>query len=459
MFAGYNKYQTCTSQEQIIMSWKVHCQNKRSSRLTSTPFCGCQSPTSSFTKVSEMNVDTTAEWIHNLGKSKRWSEAGAYAQSFKNNNITGYLLDKLNTGSLKTELGITKYGHRIEIMAAINSLYSNVSSGGEKGNWKAKLLRNNCSANPSSNGHSTREGSCEGDIVSEVSYQNPTAACLWTGKPTGDLEDDYKHNLPPVCSSSFGVSNHAQEVQKWVQRGTKSSINRTWSNATLAYFCSTKRENPVADRVKARSKRARPGNHIAYKALHRVTIQKGKSFSSSIVGYLIENSIVLINQIKGRRGRIVLKKPNGKLLAIGWVPLFTSKGQQLLAKHNKKGGAEIQNSDATIEWRSNSPLEDLNQSTASDSEFNGSQVEVLRNETALNTDSKEAQTSTKREGSLMDVLKNQTSFNTDGSEAQSNITTEQQLSYSAERIIGDHNLERSIKPIADKDTENNVTDL
>jgi len=262
-----------------------------------------------------------------------------------------------------------------------------------------------------------------------------------------------------VCSSSFGVSNHAQEVQKWVHRGTKSFINRTWSNAPLAYFCSKKGENSIADRVKARSKRARPGNHIAYKALHRVTIQKGKSFSSSIVGHLIENSIVLINQIKGRRGRIVLKKPNGKLLAIGWVPLFTSKGQQLLAKHNKKGGAEVQNSDATIEWRSKSPLEDLNHSTASDSEFNGSQVDVLKNETALNPDSKEAQTSTTLEGSQIDVLKNETAFNTDGSEDQSNTTTEQQLSYSTERLAGDHDLERSIKPIAHKDTENNGTDL
>jgi len=379
MLAGYNNY---PSQEQMIMSWKTHCQNKRYSRLTSSPLFGCQSSMSSCTKVSEMNVDDTARWIRNVAKSKRWAEADVYAQSFKNNNITGYLLDKLETGSLKSELGIMKYGHRLEIMAAINEPYSNASNGGEKGN-KEEKLPSNSSPNTGLNGYLTREGRFYGELGNELSNPNRTAACLWTSKSAGAVENGYQCTLSPVCSRFCGLSEQAQEVQKWVNPGTKTFSARKLSNGPLAYFFSTKRENLIADRVKGGSKRARPGNHIAYKALHKVTIQKGKAFSSSIVGQLVENSIVLINQIKGRRGRIVLRKPSRELVVVGWVPLFTSKGQQLLAKHNKKGGAEVQNSDATIEWRTKSPLEDLK---PADREPNGSEVDVLKNETCLKID-------------------------------------------------------------------------
>jgi len=399
MLAGYNNYPIFTSQEQIITSWKTHCQNKRSSRLTSSPFFCGQSFMGTFTKVSEMNLDNTAEWIRNLGKSKRWSEADSYAQSFKNNNITGYLLDKLNTGSLKSELGITKYGHRLEIMAAIKGLYTNASSGGENGCREADFSNNGLNTE-SSNGYLTREGRCLGEFGSEVSYQNQKAACRWTGKSLGIVEDSYEYTSSPVSSNLFNVSKHAQEVKKWVNPCTDSFLVRKWSNAPLSYLCSKKSESSIADNVKGKSKRARPGNHIAYKALHKVTIQKGKSFSSCIVGQLLENSIVIINQIKGRRGRIVLKKPNGDLLVVGWVPLFTRKGQQLLAKHKKKGGAEVQNSDATIEWKNKSPLEDLKQSTASDSELNGSQVDVSEKETVLSTNPNEPKSETNGEQQL-----------------------------------------------------------
>jgi len=386
MLAGYNNYPIFTSQEQqIIMSWKTHCKNKRSSTMTPTPFFCGQSIEGTFTKVSEMNLYNTAEWIRNLGKSKMWSEADAYAQSFKNNNITGYLLDKLNTGSLKSELGITKYGHRLEIMAAIKDLYSNASNAGEEGSREADFPKNS-SINGSSNDY---VGRCLGEFGNELSYQNQTAAGRWMGKSVGAVENGYEGISSPVCNNIFNVSKHAQEVKKWVNPSTGSFLVRKWSNAPLSYICSKKSESSIADNVKGRSKRARPGNHIAYKALHTVTIQKGKSFSSCIVGQLLENSIVIINQIKGRRGRIVLKKPNGELQVVGWVPLFTRKGQQLLAKHKKKGGAEVQNSDATIEWKDKSPLEDLKQSTATDRELNESQVDISNKETTLSTESGE----------------------------------------------------------------------
>lgn len=385
MLAGYNTYPALVSEEQMIISWKTHCQDKRSKRLTSSPQFYRQSSVSSFTKVSEMNVDNTAEWIRNLGKINRWPEADAYAQSFRNNNISGYLLDKLKIGSLKSELGITKYGHRLEIMAAINELYSSVSREGDKEGIRRDTVSSTTASTPGVDPHLGTKGRSHSVLINEMSHPVWTAARLCKGKSAGAVENNNESSWSPLCSNMLCLSKHAQEVRKWVNPSNKSFSTRKWSNDPLTYLGSTMNDHTLAERSKGRSKRARPGNHIAYKALHTVTIQKGKSFSSCIVGYLVEKSIVLINQIKGRRGRIVLRTPNGELLVIGWVPLFTSKGQQLLAKYNKKGGVEVQNSDATIEWKIKSPLEDLNQCVLSGSESIGVHVETLNNQTCLNT--------------------------------------------------------------------------
>lgn len=372
MLAGYNNYPSFTSH----LSWKSRCHTKQSatfpfapsfqrqSTMSSFTEIPRQSTMSSFTEVSEMNVDDTAEWIRNLGKSKGWSEVHTYADSFRKNYITGYLLDKLTIGSLKSELGITKYGHRLEIMASINDLYSPASRG-ENENMELSFTN----TSPSSNGFNdilTNEGKGYIQLASKVCHLNRIAASLWTGKSAAPVVNNYPCTGLPDCSHFSDLLKHAQEVKKWVNPDNKRSNN------SVTYNCPLKSEHSTADCVKSKSKRAGPGNHIAYKALHKVTIQKGKSFSSSIVGQLAENSIVLINQIKGRRGRIIMRKPNGEILVVGWVPLFTSKGHQLLAKYNKKGGAEVQNSDAVIEWKVKSPLKDFTTKAVTDSNRNES---------------------------------------------------------------------------------------
>jgi len=151
---------------------------------------------------------------------------------------------------------------------------------------------------------------------------------------------------------------HAQEVRKWVNPGADCGIlwNNTAPVVRVANACPTKGEQDT-EVGRNKSKRARPGNHIAYKALHTVTIKGGKSFSSPLIGQLLENSVVLINQTKGRRGRIVLRKSNGEFANVGWVPLFTNEGQQLL-RYWRKGNMVVKNSDAIIKWETRSPLEE-----------------------------------------------------------------------------------------------------
>jgi len=281
----------------------------------------------SFRQIDEMNVERTAAWIRMLGSSKGWTEANQYAESFRNNNIMGYLLEKLTMQSLKSDLNIFKYGHRIEIMEAITQLWP------------------------------------EGEEVS--SFQKSEYG-RYNSNSVSRMVNSVKHSM-----------QQANEVRKWVKPGTDSRnkaynsmvpVNPAECNST------TKSEQSKTEPAKEKSKRARPGNHIAYKARQDVAIKRGKSCSSIVVGHLLEGSIVLINQIKGRKGRIVQRKENGELVNIGWVSLFTNDSQQLMMKkYWKKGGVIVKNSDAIIQWTAKSPL-DENSETLGD---NGLKEETI----------------------------------------------------------------------------------
>jgi len=84
--------------------------------------------------------------------------------------------------------------------------------------------------------------------------------------------------------------------------------------------------------VRRKSTRARPDNPVEYKTLRNAKIRSGKSVRTDGVGYLQKGSVVVINQIKGRSGRVVHPGRNGEFIKVGWVTLYTHDGQQLLEK-------------------------------------------------------------------------------------------------------------------------------
>jgi len=88
--------------------------------------------------------------------------------------------------------------------------------------------------------------------------------------------------------------------------------------------------------VRRKSTRARPDNPIKYKTLRNAKIRSGKSVRTDGVGYLQKGAVVVINQIKGRSGRVVLPQHNGEFMKVGWVTLYTHDRQQLLEKVNPK---------------------------------------------------------------------------------------------------------------------------
>jgi len=81
----------------------------------------------------------------------------------------------------------------------------------------------------------------------------------------------------------------------------------------------------------ARKRRPRPSPRypIMFKALHCLKIRSGKAFSRDVLGKVKKDDLVIVNQVKGRRARLVFVE-NAQISTLGWVSLHTSNGIQLL---------------------------------------------------------------------------------------------------------------------------------
>jgi len=87
---------------------------------------------------------------------------------------------------------------------------------------------------------------------------------------------------------------------------------------------------PYAEPMKKRSKRPTPAEPIRYMVLNRSRLRAGKSMKSEWRGELYKGDIVWVNQIKGRRARIIRAKDDPTVR--GWVSLRSNNGFQLLTQ-------------------------------------------------------------------------------------------------------------------------------
>lgn len=76
--------------------------------------------------------------------------------------------------------------------------------------------------------------------------------------------------------------------------------------------------------------RPSPKRPIEYKALKRLLIRDGKSLRRDEVGYLEKGRRVFVNQIKGRRARLIKRKKDDQNW--GWVSIYSKAGEELLTQ-------------------------------------------------------------------------------------------------------------------------------
>lgn len=80
--------------------------------------------------------------------------------------------------------------------------------------------------------------------------------------------------------------------------------------------------------------RPRPTRPIKYKSLDSVNVNSGRSINGKLVGELRVGDIVTVNQVKGRRARLIDYKKNGETRTIGWVSLRDIDGAPLMEQLN-----------------------------------------------------------------------------------------------------------------------------
>jgi len=258
-------------------------------------------------RADNMTVNQTAEWVRTLGRHKYWEEADEYANNFAENNICGYLLPGLTTGILKDDLGIINCAHRWRIMLGIRCLFP-----------LSEVLK-----------HSMEADMGQTDEIESAMLESTEEVGLGEGN-TYQVQSNKSQFVGCVSAHSKGktekqTKEHKKEVEKWSGSSGRCGI---------AIQSSSPKVLPLISRSKSES--ARPSNPKAYKTLRRVKMRSGKSGYSRDIGYLPKGSVVVINQIKGRSGRVVIKQKDGLFKRAGWVTLYTKEKKELLKIYNPK---------------------------------------------------------------------------------------------------------------------------
>jgi len=221
-----------------------------------------------------MTVEQTTEWVRTLGRYHGWKEADTYAKNFKTNN---------------------------KRLFPQSDLSKNLP-------WK-KPVREEELTSPMS------ESKTETEQVEAI-------ACSLQRSPCKRSMMGYLPNSPKV---NLKQGEHTNEITECSEGPTKctTAVNHTSSTNLPANSVSW-------------SSRASPANPLVYRTLSKVRLRSGKSLRSKDIGYLPAKALVLINQIKGRSGRVVFREEDGSFVNKGWVILFSEDKRHLLKRYNRR---------------------------------------------------------------------------------------------------------------------------
>jgi len=270
-------------------------------------------------RVDLFTVEQTAEWIRALSLANGWAEANQYSWSFYQNGIFGHQLEKITLGSLKNDLGIIKYGHRLAIVAEIERMYP-----------PRKREVKTCKVGDSNRCDTKSVLDSEDEEIDSKSKQIP--------KPLRSEKDKTSNHDLASCNEALTVEVITTTASMSHDNKSKEFSNSCGEEQTRKLDKGQVEKVSPAEvlsfSVRKKSIRARPDNPVKYKALRNAKIRSGKSVRSDTISYLTKGAVVVINQIKGRSGRVVVLQPNGEFKKVGWVTLYTHDRQQLMERLN-----------------------------------------------------------------------------------------------------------------------------
>jgi len=296
--------------------------------------------------ADQMTVYETSIWIWTLGYNLGWPDAQAYAKSFFDNSISGDMLSALSLTMLKDDLGIQNTNHRMAIKRELDIYFPKTNENQFKvpaGMGLGHEIRGSAISTKelmgtlSSMSIGSTSEDCQSDSVfstsacSSADGQNdstvPRSRCLiLTLRPDQRLPVGEKDYLKSV----FAKFNYNVEI---TFSEKLNSYILVFEDEEEALKARAQSDDLGYTLTKYRERRPKPDKPALFKTLHTVWVRGGKSFRSWKVGMLEKDAIVLVNQQKGRRARVISyqdRESSGWVSLKGWVSLYSEIGIKLL---------------------------------------------------------------------------------------------------------------------------------
>jgi len=370
------------------------------------------------TPVEQMTVDQTANWIITLGRYHGWAETELYAESFRNQSITGAILKELTPEMLEFSLGMRNQQTQMDLLSAIQHLYPNtkiqrgpefeylpgiqvvesscgsvyksgqgsvVSDYGSNNSYLVSSLSKftdksrqmEYSDMMSMSGYSQRSfggsyatsdsyfgtasesyfGSEEfnGSMIGSVRRsQDEMELVMADGKTREECREEEEallrgsktlrcrklllilkdDQVPSDNCAMQSIHTRFKELKIQVQvvplRDKRNTFTLVFPNYQTAEDV-LKRADEIGYKLQKKwPPRPNPKRPLKYKSLAVLKIRTGKSLNADVVGILDKGEIVTVNQVKGRRARLIEEGTNGKAVTIGWVSIHEDGGYTLL---------------------------------------------------------------------------------------------------------------------------------
>jgi len=297
------------------------------------------------TEIQDMNKEQTSYWIWTIGWTKEWKQAKFYASKFLEHDINGSQLVHLTHWTLEKELHIMNSSHRNVILESIGYLLCNPLCG--TGSLGAYSFNTGQSSNTTSY-YSANEICSEMETgswsVRTRDYLRSEASSKSTYMPR---RARWRLVLTPKTDAGQGCGLRIADIERKFRENDYSVKVDPWDSHPNSFIVtfddieSMKKALNNADNLgyhleRKLQKRPSPNSPVKYRVLTRCLIRAGKSLKTKGAGYLKKNDIVLVNQLKRRRARLVKAEGDGSYKVYGWVNVHQSNGVQLLEQLDHK---------------------------------------------------------------------------------------------------------------------------
>jgi len=222
------------------------------------------------TVANNMTVYETSIWIWTLGYNHGWLEAEWYSKRFQENNIAGNFLASLSLQMLEQNLGIKNPTHRMTIKSAIDYLFPS---------YKQEQLK-------------------------------------------APIEIEFGEKMPGNVASNEELESLNSKICTPCDSVDEMSESGCSTNSSLS------RESPINSTIRVGDGRSSAKNLFRFKVLKTLKVRAGVSLKDRKIGVLRKNEIVTMDQVNGRRARVI-SEDKASVIS-GWVSLHGETGSPYL---------------------------------------------------------------------------------------------------------------------------------